>query len=84
VGIDAVLGLVRISKDGLEVTLDFEKNGIKEGSARPTAAPPQPATTPSLTPQEVLARLHSQRLLQQRQNPSAANLLPPPPAGRGP
>jgi hypothetical protein len=42
VGIDAALGQVRISKDGREMTLDFEKNGIKEGSDRPPVTPPRP------------------------------------------
>jgi hypothetical protein len=105
VSIDAALGLVRISKDGLEMTLDFEKNGIKEGTTKPSASAPRPpvanvpppvtpgrlivndrqtAAAPALTPQEVLARLHAERLLHQQQNPSAANIFPPPPVGRTP
>ncbi len=102
VSIDAARGLVRISKDGLEMTLDFEKNGIKEGATKPPAVPPvanvplpippgrlivndrPPATAPAMTSQEILARIQSQRLLQQQQNPSAPNILPPPPVGRTP
>jgi hypothetical protein len=39
VSIDAPMGLVRIIKDGSEVTLDFERNGIKEGSSAQASGP---------------------------------------------
>jgi len=45
--IDASRGLVRINRDGSDVTLDFEKDGIKEGSGQPrtpVAIVPPPST----------------------------------------
>lgn len=110
VSIDAALGLVRINKDGAEMALDFERNGIKEGTSAPAAGQPRspvanvpPASNPggrlisnngitnvltshvpTLTREEMLARISAQRALLQQQNSSTANILPPPPAGRTP
>jgi hypothetical protein len=43
VSIDASRGLVRINRDGSDVTLDFEKDGIKEGaSIQPSGQPRTP------------------------------------------
>jgi hypothetical protein len=41
VSIDASRGLVRINRDGSDVTLDFEKNGIKEGASTPPSGQPR-------------------------------------------
>ena len=52
VGIDAARGVVHIRKDGSISTLDFERNGIKEGSTAPPIAPPRVPT--ANVPQPIL------------------------------
>ncbi len=44
VGIDAARGVVHVSQDGLVMALDFERNGIKEGSTALPIAPPRVPT----------------------------------------
>lgn len=57
VSIDAVRGLVRINRDGSDVTLDFEKNGIKEGTTR------SPAASPNIPVASVPLSLSASRLI---------------------
>lgn len=99
VSIDAPLGVVRIRKDGVEMTLDFEKNGIKEGSTKPPVVPPHPpvANLPSSMPAGRLIvsdrqpPTASQEALARlhaerllRQQQNPPNIFPPPPAGPTP
>ena len=61
VGIDAALGLVRINNDGAELTLDFEKNGIKERSTPQSPGQPQNPVAYVPTPSGTNTRLISNR-----------------------
>jgi hypothetical protein len=92
VDIDAQSRSVRVIQNGVETVLDFERNGIKEGtfaSATPVPSAPRPlapklppSLPPGLTPEQAAARIAELREFYRQQNHPAANLLPPANPGR--
>lgn len=48
--IDEKAGSVRVNNSGDEMTLTFEKDGVKQSSAPPIAAPPSPGALPAAAP----------------------------------
>jgi hypothetical protein len=86
-GIDSDEETARISHDGNEMVLDFEHNGIKEGTyaaAHPTPpasrvplpGPATPVRPPVLTAEQARRIIEERRALYQSQNDARGHLLP--------